>query len=471
MCLFLLSAIILRYCIRRIAESDIWWVLRNAQHLVNTHSFPRVDSYSFTAAGSPWLDKEWLSGLAYYGGFQALGLRGLLLVYFSVLVLIYVGVYLRCCYAGADRKDAVVATLAAICLGGVSIAPRTLLFGWLCMAGLLLLIDLFPRHERSIWLVPPLFALWINLHGSWVFGLAVLSITVAAGLVEGEWGLVVATRWTRRQLTQLLLVCLASVAALFVNPFGYKLVWYPFDLGFRQHAVVNFMDEWQPVDFSTWNGKLAMLLILALLAAGLFSARKWRLVDIALTSFALWTALSHSRFMFFAGLVIVPILAPRMTLFEPYRPELEKPWLNAAIIAVVVSLMIVFLPSNASLQQRIDAEYPKAALDFMEANHIKGRIFNQYKFGGYMDWHTRDLKPFIDGRADIFVYNGVFDDFIKATALHDSLEILDKYKIDYVLYEPNQPLSYLLEHSGQWRPIYSDSSAVLFERGVKHDDK
>jgi hypothetical protein len=81
-----------------------------------------------------------------------------------------------------------------------------------------------------------------------------------------------------------------------------------------------------------------------------------------------------------------------------------------------------------------------------------------------MEWTAPQIKPFIDGRADLFVYNGIFDDFIKVTSLSNSLEILDKYKIDYVLYEPKQPLTYLLEHSGQWRPIYSDRSTMLFER-------
>ena len=81
-----------------------------------------------------------------------------------------------------------------------------------------------------------------------------------------------------------------------------------------------------------------------------------------------------------------------------------------------------------------------------------------------MEWHAPELKPFVDGRADIFVYNGVFEDFLRATALKHSLEILDKYKIDYVFLQPNQPLDYLLEHSPAWHPIYSDKVAVLFER-------
>jgi hypothetical protein len=266
------------------------------------------------------------------------------------------------------------------------------------------------------------------------------------------------------ELKKLLLALAASLAALFVNPFGYKLVLYPYTLLLRQQGVMQYIEEWQPVDFSTVNGKLALVLIFALLVAALFSRRRWRLDEVLLTGFALWAALSHGRFLFFAGLILAPILAPRLNLFPPYERDLDKPWLNAGIIAAVVGSMIFFFPSAAQLQQKVDKEYPRAALDFMERQHINGRIFNQYAWGGYMEWNAPELKPFIDGRADIFVYNGVFEDFLRATALKNSFEILDKYKIDYVFLPPKEPLVYLLEHSPAWRLIYFDRIAVLLER-------
>src|ERR1019366_10680288 len=93
MCMFLLVAVIFGYSARGIAESDIWWHLRNARTLLQFHSFPRIDTYSFSAAGSPWMNFEWLSEVPFFLGFKAMGLQGLLTVYFAVLVLIYVGVY------------------------------------------------------------------------------------------------------------------------------------------------------------------------------------------------------------------------------------------------------------------------------------------------------------------------------------------------------------------------------------------
>ena len=464
MCIFLLAAVIFGFCVKQIAEPDIWWHLLNGAYLFQHHSFPSIDMYSFGAAGSPWLDHEWLSEIPFFLGFEAMGLRGLLAVYFAVLLLIYVGVYYRSLRAGADCKNATVATLLAILLGVVSIGPRVLLFGWLCMVGLLLVLDRFERSGKGLWLLPPLFALWINLHGSWVFGMVVLALAIASGLVEGEWGLVVARRWKSRELKKLLLAFAASVIALFANPFGYKLVTYPFDLLFRQQSNMQNVAEWRSVDFGTANGKLALIVILALLSGVLFSRRLWKLDEVLLAAFALWAGLSHGRFLFFVGLILVPILAPRLDLFPPYERELDKPSLNAFIMAAVVGALVFFFPSEQALQQKVDDEYPTTALQFMRQHQFKGRVFNEYMWGGYLEWDEPELKPIIDGRADIFVYNGVFDDFVKASAIKDPLNILDKYQIDYALLSPAQALTYLLQHSPAWRIVYSDKVAVVFER-------
>ena len=64
-----------------------------------------------------------------------------------------------------------------------------------------------------------------------------------------------------------------------------------------------------------------------------------------LTAFALWAGLSHSRFLFFLGLIVTPILAPRLHLFPRYERERDKPWFNAAIMAAIVGLSIDSLPS------------------------------------------------------------------------------------------------------------------------------
>src|SRR5512146_1735538 len=57
-------------------EPDLWWHVRNAQHLLSTGHFPRTDTYSFTATGATCIPHEWLAEILYYLAFRADGLRG-----------------------------------------------------------------------------------------------------------------------------------------------------------------------------------------------------------------------------------------------------------------------------------------------------------------------------------------------------------------------------------------------------------
>ena len=469
MCMFLLAAVTFAYAPRGmgLGEPDIWWRLRTASDFLQYHSFTRVDVYSFTAAALPWIDFEWLSDLLFFLVFKTFGLPGILAVYTLTAVLIFAGVYYRSCLAGADCKNAAVATLAGICVGTVGLAPRPLLFGWLCLIGVLLVLDRFRRTGTGLWLLPPLFLIWINLHGSWVYGMVVLVLTIASGLIQGEWGLVVSQRWSLQELKELMLASAASVAALFINPFGYKAVMFP--LAFlRMQGFMQYVEYWRPVDFNTWNGKLAMGMILAVAMAALVSRRRWRLDEVLLTAFALWSGLSHVRLLDFTAVILVPILAPRLYLFAPYDRGLDKPWLNAGIMLAVVAGVVFFFPSATQLQQRVDNEYPIAALKYLREHNVTGRVFHPAEFGGFIEWNAPEMKSFVDGRT-VFVENGTFDDCFSALTIREPFKVLDKYRIDYVLLEPTWPLTYLLQHSQSWRAVYSDNVAVLFERIIKQE--
>ena len=447
-----------------IAESDIWFHLRNAQQLLAGHSFLRADLYTFTTAGSPLLNFEWLSEIPYYLAFSAFGLRGMLAVYMVVLWLVFGGMYYLALRRGANCGDAALVTMAAAVLGSYSFGPRMLHFGWLCLVAELVILERFRQTGKGLWILPPVFALWINLHGSWVFGLVVLGLYVTSGLLEGHWGKVDAERWTPRQLRQLIVISVASVAAMLVNPYGYKLLWYPFDLLFRQQPVLGKIVEWQSVDFHSGYGKLAMLMIFALLATTLCSRSRWELRDVLLVAFAIWTALTHVRFLLFAAIVLIPVFATRLQVFELYDRKKDKPWLNLALTAAIVALMVWAYPNGSQLRDTIDSHYPTAALRFMQEKQIRGRLFHFYDYGGYIEWNAPGIKTFADGRADIFIYNGVFDDYLKINRIEKPFELLDKYRIDYVLYPADKQLCYLLDHSTGWRAIYTDKVAKLYER-------
>jgi len=449
-----------------IDQSDIWWHLRNARELLTSHAFLRADSYTYTAAGTPLQNHEWLSEVAYYLAFRAWGLHGPLAVEVVVLWLTFATVYYLALRRGANCSDAGLVTIAGVALGSYSFAPRMHQFGWLCLAGLLLVLERFQRTGKGLWMLPPLFALWANLHGSWAYGLVVIGVFIASGLLQGQWGKVAAERWTPAELKKLLAASTLSVAALFINPYGYRLVWYPFEVytWYGRGGLLDNVAEWKSVDFHQPWGKLTMFMLLGLLAAAWFSPRPWKLRDILLSLFAVWASLVHLRFLLFAAIILIPILGPRLRLLSPYHANKDKPWLNLVMTVFIAGLMLWMFPSTAQLQESIDGWFPRDALPFMQRKQMSGRLFNLAEFGGYIEWNTPELKTFVDGRADVFVNNGIFDDYMKINAIENPFELLDKYKIEYVLFPVNRRLSYVLDRSERWRTIYGDNVVKLYER-------
>lgn len=448
---------------RNIADPDLWWHLRNAQGLLTTGHLPVVDSYSYTAPGAVVLPFEWLAEVPYYLAYRWAGLSAVFLLVFVICAVIILGVFRLSYLASHDVKNSFVVSAGGAVLAAVSIGARTLLFGWLYLVLLLLILEAV-RNEGWKWLclVPPLFCLWVNSHGSWPMGMVVFGIYIASGLVEGSWGHVDATRWSARQLRRLLITVVASAAALFVNPFGYHLVFYPFEVMFSASTGIGNISEFASVDFHTPWGKVAMLLVLGALLIAVFSRERWRLNEVGLLILALYYSLTYIRFIFLAGILAPPIFARRIKLMDPYDRNSDRWPPNAVALVIILCLFVASVPRPSSFQNPV--KYPIGAVAYMKTNRIQGRIFHEWVWGGYLIWNAPELKVFIDGRGDPYGSTGVFKDYMAATSNQNSEAVLDKYRVEYVLMPADSLLIRLLKSTPGWRVQYSDETSVLLQR-------
>jgi hypothetical protein len=411
------------------------------------------------------MNHEWLSEIPFFLAWKAAGLMGIYMTFLSLLVLILLGVFYYASKQCGNMKSAFIVSCFSVFLAVVSFGPRTILFGYIFLVILLLLLARYrTTGQAPLWVLPPLFCLWINTHGSWLLGLIMFGIYVVSGLVEGSWGRIDAVRWTPQQLRRLLTIAGASVAALFVNPFTYRLVFYPFNLAFQQKLNIAYVDEWASVNFHDARGKVVFILLAGVFLGAILGRYRWKLEELLLAGFALYAGLKHIRFLFLAAILLAPLLSKMLDMIPPYRKEIDKPALNAAVMAVLLAIAIYRFPSQEDLAGAVAKRYPTQAIAFIQKNGLNGNFFNRYMWGGYMIFFCRDVKTFIDGRTDIFEYTGVLKDYLDAEQLHGSLEVLDKYKIRYVLLSPDFPLAYLLKHNVGWNPIYTDEVAVIFER-------
>jgi hypothetical protein len=448
-----------------ITDPDIWWHLHNAQFLVEHHTFMRADTYSFTVPGHPWINHEWLAELPFYLGWRALGLGGIHAVMFVTLALIFLGIlYLSYCESG-HYKSSILATSFVVFLGCVSFGPRTILFGYAYLVVLLIVLQKFrSRGNAPLWSLPPLFCLWANTHGSWSIGMIFLSIFIAGGLIECDYRFIYSECWTSAQRKKLFLTWIVSVAALFVNPYGARLVFYPLDLAFRQRLNIEHVAEWVSVNFHDMRGKLVIVLLVVLLVSALVKPRRWTVGELGITLFALYSGLTYIRFLFLVAIVIAPVLAKTFTFVPRYRREMDTPITNACVIAMIVVTWIYFWPKEKQLETWIAEQYPQQAVSYLQANAPQGAVLNFYLWGGYLNWSDPDLKVFVDSRVDIFEYAGVLKDYLDLLALKDPASVLDKYQIQYVLFPPEEPLTYVLEHDRGWTVTRRDQVSVLLQR-------
>jgi len=468
-----LLLMVVRLTVDRLPDPDIWFHLRNAQYLLTNHHLASFDRYSFTAPGTLWVDHEWLGEVPYYLAWQAFGLEGIEVLMLAVLALVALGILYICYLRNGHVKAGVLACFLAAHLASVNAGPRTILFGYLYVVILLIILERFrARGHAPWWLIPPLFCIWINSHGSWLLGMIILAIFTASGFVEGRWGRIEAMRWQPRQAKQLLAALAASAVALFLNPYGHRLVLYPFNLAFRQDLTLAYVDEWASVNFHSLRGTVVLLLLAGMFVSALASSHRWRLSDLALVLFGFYLGLTHERFLFLLAVVATPVVAQLLAgVVPPYRVEIDKPWLNAAILAGILIFVCSKFPSPARLEAQVAQEYPAEILPYLESHPPAGRMLNFFGWGGYLGWKEPNLKVFIDTRVEMFLTNGIFADYVKVVTLDDTLRRLDQYHIRYVLFPTDGPLPYFLTTTKEWKVDYRGQISTLLERVNLHDDE
>src|SRR5258708_29920454 len=148
-------------------DPDVWWHIRNAQYLLQHHQLPRFDMYSFTVAGHPWINHEWLSEIPYYLAYRAFGLVGLKSLTFLMLGTVFLLLLYLSFQASGNFKASVTACCYSTLLATVSFGPRSILFGYVYLVVLLIILHRFRmRGNAPLWVIPPLFCLSANTHSS-----------------------------------------------------------------------------------------------------------------------------------------------------------------------------------------------------------------------------------------------------------------------------------------------------------------
>ena len=454
-----------------LVDPDLWWHIKLGQDIVRTHQWPTNDPYSFTVHGTPWIAYEWLGDVAI--GFVAkFGLQALAAMLMILAVLITMALYYYASLCARNSKAGFVASVlvSVFAVGNFNLRPQ--MFGALFLAVTVIVLELFRQGRvKALWVLPPLFLLWINAHGSWIVGLVVIAFFLLGGLFEFRIGSVEGVRWTERQRIQLELALLGSVAVIPITPYGTQLATYPFLVASSLPLNVQFVMEWFPMPFDIFWGKFFLALLAAAFALQMIYQFKFRLQQWVLAIGGTVMACLHVRFVLLFAPFFVPILAIMLSRWlDRYHREKDKFVLNGVLMTAVVAAIVWYFPSRSELEHDVEKQFPVRAVKFLRSHSVHEPIFNSYGYGGYLVAYLPEHKVFIDGRGDLYELEGVMSDYVQATRLKPAaFSVFQFYGIKTCLLERGEPLAVVLAELSGWKQIYADDKSVIFERVNDHE--
>lgn len=451
----------------RFSDPDMWWHLKTGEIIWNTHSIPRVDSFSFTTNHHAYVPHEWLSQLIMCGTWKAGGYTGLMLWLCVLSSLIIVAGYALCSLYSGNAKVALLGGLGIWLFSTIGLAIRPQLIGYLLLVCELLIVHLGRRRDPRWFLVlPPLFALWVNCHGSFFLGLVALAVVLGCSFLEFELGLLVSRCWDKRPRNILALAFALSLVALFVNPIGVKQVMYPLDTLLNQQVQMNEVSEWRPPDFSDIRALALFGISGLILLVPLLRRMELRLQELLFLILAFWLAFRHERMLTVFGILVMPVLCRLLaTAWDQYEPQRDRLVPNAIFVAASVLAVILAFPDRFQLSEQVEKGNPVQAVEFINHSGLSGNMLNEYVYGGYLIWAAPQHKVFVDGRGDVFEWTGVLTEYGKwATLQSDPNILLDKYRINFCLLSRNAPMSQVLPFLPGWKTIYYDESSSIFAR-------
>jgi beta-lactamase class A len=441
----------------RLSDNSFFWHLRTGRRILD-HGIPHADPYSFTAAGRRWVAQSWLAETLYGVLDRAVGAFGIRLLTALTGAAVAAVTYRLVHRLSRDRLAAVGLTLAAIGASFTLWSARPLFLGILAFLGLLWIVEVPDSWlgRRAIWTIPVLVWLWANVHGTFSLGLVYLGLHLAGRWLEG------APFWAGRERV-LASAAVIAVAVAAVNPYGPGLLLFPVEL-LSRGDILKRVTEWRSPDFRTIQGLMFggwLAVFVACLALGRNRpSRRDVVVTVPFLLLAFWA----QRNIALSPLVGVAAAA-RCVARDAPRPAADSP-LNRIVAVALLGLGLVWTAQAAGEPNFDDSIYPVAAMRWVADNGLLGqRLMTDDAWGGYLILkYWPEQKVFVDDRYDMYP-RSVLEDFLHFSDADGRWsEILDRNRIDLVVWPANAPIVRLMEASPGWTEVHRDKRAVVLVR-------
>ena len=478
-----LTALVLS--IRTIYSEDLGFHLQSARWMLENISFPDKDSFTYTANENRYIDLNWFYQLLIYGIYKSTGGAGLILVN-SVFILLTIFILFR-------RVNCNLWFGPWIFLAGIlavsplfEIRPHSL--SWLMLSCVLFILQRFyDGNEKIIKWLPAVMLFWVNCHSLFILGL----------IVTGCYGAGIFFR-KRKSFNYFLKWSAISVAACLLNPYGIRGLFFPFQQMFALQSgnifKENIRELQSPFAFTDYHLSNILtawhffdVFLLILLIAIVAGYKRIKIHEWLILAVFFYFAISATKNIGYFVFAVLPIQFNAFLIREK-KPALQKnnnQAMNSGflqkyikkiswIFIISSAILLLFIFTNSFyIHYRTSYRFglgwsnsmlPVKATVFIQKNHLKGRIYNQLDFGGYLEYFTGQQVS-IDGRLDL-MGEKIFSEQVANSDDASKKIMIDRYKPDILIFSYVSATDWLtfLQKQNEWRLAYADDNAALFLR-------
>ncbi|MCX5783235.1 MAG: hypothetical protein NTW04_02170 [Elusimicrobia bacterium] len=464
-----------------LGNPDFFWHLSAGKFIAQNLKFPTMDFLSWSKAGQPWTDFEWLTQLIYYliynsGGYWAVFALKVFLACAGLFIF-----FLTLKLYKAENLFFIAAPLWACAMfPNIDIRPEQFTFVFF-LAELFLLekmrLGMVDAGNKKIFAFAVLFfAAWSNFHAGFIFGLALLFFYFCGELLS--LGI--------KPSAKIAIAGAGAFLGTLINPYGWKVYIVALEHNADMDILRENILEWQRSDIANFNQLPYWLLMAAaftLLIWNIIKKRNFSLAHVFSLSFFALQSAEHIRHTMFFTAVSAPYIFCQINHIKARRSFAFA--LAAAVFALSLGYMkIIAWPriKDAPWGYSSRAEGPCRFLEHNKRALAGTRMYNPWGWGGYLGWRLwPDYKVFQDGRH-------IFHEFIPpAVASRKSPEkwknFLDKYDFNLLLMDRNfrlvpskvklkngksvvlrRPMYVFLMPREDWAIVFWDYKSIVFAK-------
>ncbi len=457
-------------------NQDLGRHLLTGKIILETHTVPNVNLYSYTYPQFPFINHHWFSEVLFYLIEQTIGLSGLLLITTSIALAAFGIIF----YSAAKRSSILAAGIVACCsipilLERTDLRPEVFSFLFLSLYSMVL-YEYRKKATKWILVLIPLQIVWTNIHIYFFIGILLVSFFVLDELIRN-----------RRELFQkhhvpyrtrfLLGTWIGMLFATLLNPNGIQGALYPLHV-FENYGytIAENQTAWfiwnytQKINYA-WFFILAAILFTSLL----ISFRKSMLIDWILACF--FTVVGYMalrNFPLFVFGIYIPFTHAIDTLISALM--FHKPIIRFGLYCILIGIVLYQLkPIHDMNMVGIKNEgNAKAATDFVQKHHIKGPLFNNFDIGSFLEYRLYPTeKVFVDGRPEAYPASFFQQLYIPMQEDITKFESIDQhYHFNMVFFSytdqtpwASQFIPQIIRHK-DWKLVYLDDFIFIMVKDI-----